>query len=49
MTVKVDNAEKVVVKQFVDGKWVELKVIVNADGTITIEDVVDGPIAIFTA
>ena len=48
MTVKVDNAAKVVVKQFVDGKWVERKVVVNADGTITIEDVVDGPIAIFT-
>ena len=49
MTVKVDSAAKVVVKQFVDGKWVERKVVVNADGTITIEDVVDGPIAIFTA
>lgn len=48
MTVKVDNAAKVVVKQFVDGKWVERKVVVNADGTITIENVVDGPIAIFT-
>ena len=49
MTVKVENAAKVVVKQFVDGKWVERKVVVNADGTITIEGVVDGPIAIFTA
>ena len=48
MTVKVDSAAKVVVKQFVDGKWVERKVVVNADGTITIENVVDGPIAIFT-
>ena len=48
MTMKVDNAAKVVVKQFVDGKWVELKVVVNADGTITIEGVVEAPIAIFT-
>ena len=48
MTVKVDNVDNVVVKQFVDGKWVERKVTVNADGTITIEGVVDGPIAIFT-
>ena len=48
MTVKVDSAAKVVVKQFVDGKWVERKVVVNADGTITIENVEDGPIAIFT-
>lgn len=48
MTVKIDNAAKVVVKQFIDGKWVERKVVVNPDGTITIEGVVEGPIAIFT-
>ena len=48
MTVKITNVKNVVVKQFVDGKWVERKVVVNADGTITIENVVDGPIAIFT-
>lgn len=49
MTVKVSNATKVVVKQFVGGKWVERKVTLNADGTVTIEGLVDGPIAIFTA
>lgn len=48
MTVKVENAAKVVVKQFVDGKWVELETVINDDGTITIMGVVDGPIAIFT-
>lgn len=48
MSVKVANATKVVAKQFVDGKWVELKVTVNADGTVTIEGLVDGPLAIFT-
>ena len=48
MTVKIASTDKVVVKQFVDGQWVERKVTVNTDGTITIEDVVDGPIAIFT-
>ena len=48
MTVKVDNAANVVVMQFVDGKWVELKTTVNADGTITIEGVVTAPMAIFT-
>ena len=48
ITIKLDNAEGVVVMQFVDGKWVELKATVNADGTVTIEGVVDAPMAIFT-
>ena len=38
----------IVVKQFVDGKWIELETVINDDGTITIMGVVDGPIAIFT-
>lgn len=48
-TIRVDNAKKVVVKQFVDGKWVELKTVLNEDGTVTIEGLLDGPVAIFTA
>ena len=48
MTIKVANADGIVVMQFVDGKWVELKTTVNADGTITIEGVVEAPMAIFT-
>ena len=48
VTLKVANASAVVVKQFVDGKWVELEAIINADGTVTIQGVVEGPIAIFT-
>lgn len=47
LTVKVSAAD-LVVKQFVDGKWVELKTTVNADGTVTIEGVVAGAMAIFT-
>lgn len=38
----------IVVKQFVDGKWIELETAINDDGTVTIMGVVDGPIAIFT-
>ena len=38
----------VVVKQFVDGKWIELETVINDDGTVTVMGVVDGPIAIFT-
>lgn len=45
---KLANVQDVVVKLFKDGKWIELKSILNADGTVTIEGIVDGPIAIFT-
>lgn len=48
MIVKIENITEVVVKQFIDGKWVELEAIINDDGTITIKGVVEGPIAIFT-
>ena len=48
LTIKIANVTKVVVKQFVDGKWVELKATLNEDGTVVIEGLVDGPIAIFT-
>lgn len=44
-----EAVSKIVVKQFVDGKWVELETIINDDGTVTIKGVVDGPMAIFTA
>lgn len=39
---------EVVVKQYLDGEWVERKATVNADGTITVEELVEGPVAIFT-
>ena len=48
MTIKVEKTEGIVVMQFVDGKWVELKCTVNGDGTVTIEGVVKAPMAIFT-
>ena len=48
MIVKIENITEVVVKQFIDGKWVELEAVINDDGTITIKGVVEGPIAIFT-
>ena len=43
-----ETVPNVVVKQFVDGKWIELETVINDDGTITIMGVVDVPIAIFT-
>ena len=48
VALKIANVQSVTVMQFLDGKWVELKCTLNADGTITIEGVVEGPIAIFT-
>lgn len=53
VTVKIDDLgeiediTEVKVMQFVDGEWIELEVVVNPDGTITIQGVVEGPIAIF--
>ena len=38
---------EVVFKQFVDGNWVELEFTVNADKTITVNGVVEGPMAVF--
>lgn len=48
ITIKLEGVTEVVVKQFVDSKWVELKSTINGDGTVTIEGVVDAPMAIFT-
>ncbi len=39
---------EVVFMQYVDGQWVELPFTINADGTITVEKIVEGPIVIFT-
>ncbi len=44
---ELDAYEDLVIKQFVGEKWVELKFTVNPGGTITVDDVVDGPLAIF--
>ena len=41
------DAARLVVMQFVNGKWVELEFTINADGTITVLGVVEGPIAVF--
>lgn len=38
---------KLVFMQFVDGKWVELDYVINEDGTITVFNVVEGPISVF--
>ena len=38
---------KIQFAQYVDGEWVELSHKVNADGTITVDNVQEGPMAIF--
>lgn len=48
MTVELEGITELVVKQYLDGKWVELKSAINADGTVSIYGLVEGPVAIFT-
>lgn len=48
VTVELKGITELVVKQYLDGKWVELKSAINADGTISIYGLVEGPVAIFT-
>ena len=48
IVLKIDNISEIVVKQFIDGKWVELEATINPDGTVSVKSVVSGPIAIFT-
>lgn len=39
--------KEIVLKQYVDGKWAELKFTVNEDSTITVSGVVKAPLAVF--
>lgn len=39
---------EIMFKQYVDGAWAELKFDINKDDTITVYNVVEAPIAIFT-
>lgn len=48
VTVELKGITELVVKQYLDGKWVELKSAINADGTVSIYSLVEGPVAIFT-
>ena len=45
----IPDVRGVSVKQFVDGKWVDLKTTINDDDTITVEKAVSAPMIIFTA
>lgn len=46
--VKIENVAEVVVKQFIDGVWIEREVVDNGNGTFTIKGVTEGPMAILT-
>ena len=47
ITFEIDDVREAVVKQFIDGEWVERKTTINDDGTVTVEGLVEGPTAIF--
>ena len=43
-----NEVSQVVVKQLIDGAWIEREAAIHANGTVTIDELVEGPIAIFT-
>lgn len=45
---EIANIHKVVFMQYLEGKWTEPQSTINTDGTVTVEQVVEGPMAIFT-
>lgn len=45
---QIEGITELVVKQFINGEWVELEAVINGDGTVTVKGVVEGPIAFFT-
>lgn len=42
------NHDEVLLKQFVDGQWVDAAYTENQDGTLSVESAVDAPMAVFT-
>lgn len=48
LTLRIEDITEIIVKQFIDSKWVELESIINGDGTVTVKGVREGPLAIFT-
>lgn len=45
---EIKNIHEVIFTQYLEGKWTELKSTINTDGTVTVENVAEGPMAIFT-
>lgn len=45
---RIENIREVAFKQYVNGAWVELQSAINGDGTVSVDGVVEGPMAIFT-
>lgn len=43
----IDHSE-ILFKQYIDGAWTDLEFTVNSDGTITVYNMVEAPLAIFT-
>lgn len=47
VVLELDDYAELVFMQYIDGEWVELEFTVSEDGTITVLNVADGPMAIF--
>ena len=48
VTIKAEKPEDIVVRQFVGDKWVDLEVVPNPNGTVTINGIQNGPMLIGT-
>ena len=44
---RIEGYQELVFMQYVDGEWVTLEFTANEDGTVTVLNVVEGPMAIF--
>lgn len=48
VTIKAEKPEDIVVRQFVGDKWIDLEVVPNPNGTVTINGIQNGPMLIGT-
>ena len=48
MTIKAKNPEDIIVRQFIGDKWIDLEVVPNSNGTVTINGIQNGPMLIGT-
>lgn len=48
VTIKTENPEDIIVRQYIGDKWIDLEVVPNPNGTVTINGIQNGPMLIGT-
>ena len=48
VTIKAENPEDIIVRQYIGDKWIDLEVVPNPNGTVTINGIQNGPMLIGT-